>query len=381
MDPSAIREALQNLLDRELYRLGPDVVTLWRTLAAAAILLFGWLAARILRRAAARAFHPQSEEEKGTNAVAEPVAFWLVLLVSLFLALELAGVRWALVGALVNTPLLTISGTQVTPATIVTVAMIVAATWVLSRILRRWAAGGLQSRGVDAGTQGITKRLIHYSVMAVGLAIALDNLGINLAALFAAGAVFAVGIGFAMQNIAQNFVSGLILLIERTIKPGDVLEVEGQVVKVERMGIRSTVARSRNEEEIIIPNATLVQNTVKNFTLRDSLYRVRAKVGVSYASDLRGVVEALEGAARPLDWRFKGREPLVLLSDFGSSSVDFEVSVWMSDPWTAWRRRSELMHAIWWALQDAGITIAFPQIDVHFDPPVEEAVSRLPRAS
>jgi len=86
--------------------------------------------------------------------------------------------------------------------------------------------------------------------------------------------LFPVGLGFAMQNIAQNFVSGLILLVERAIKPGDIVEVEGRVVRVLKMGIRTTIARTRDDEEIIIPNASLVQSSVKNYTLEDSYFRI-----------------------------------------------------------------------------------------------------------
>ena len=381
MDPAQIQDGLAGLLDRDLYRLGDEVVALWRVLAAALVLLAGWLAAHRLRRTAGRIFHPQSEEEAGTNAVVEPLAFWAAAAAIAVLVLDLLGVDVATLRGMVDAPILTVSGTPVTLVTVVTVVFITTTAWLLSRILRNWAAGALRARGVDAGTQGITKRLIHYSVMAVGLAIALDNLGVNLAALFAAGAVLAVGLGFAMQNIAQNFVSGLILLIERTIKPGDVLEVEGSVVVVERMGIRTTVARTRDEEEIIIPNATLVQNSVKNYTLQDSLYRIRARVGVAYASDLRRVQETLHEAAESLEWRFAGKEPLVFLKSFGESAVEFEASVWIDDPWSAERLRSDFMQVVWEALHDAGITIPLAQMDVHFDTSFEEAVGRLPRAS
>jgi small-conductance mechanosensitive channel len=140
------------------------------------------------------------------------------------------------------------------------------------------------------------------------------------------------------------------------------------------MGIRTTVARSRDDEEIIIPNATLEQNAVKNFTYQDSIYRLRAQVGVAYDSDMRRVMDTLRRAADALDWRVKTKQPLIFMSAFGDSSVTFEVSVWMNDPWRAPQARSDLMEAIWWALKEAGITIAFPQVDVHFDPDVVAAV-------
>jgi small-conductance mechanosensitive channel len=189
-----------------------------------------------------------------------------------------------------------------------------------------------------------------------------------------------VALGFAMQNIAQNFVSGVILLVERSIKPGDILRVEGRLVKVMRMGIRATVSRTLDDEEIIIPNSVLVQNSVTNYTLKDRLYRLRALVGVVYWSDMALVRETLERVAKEIPWREKGPEPRILLRQFGDSSVDFEVSVWISDPWRVQLRLSELHEAIWWALKEAGITIAFPQVDVHLDPPVMRSLEGLARS-
>jgi small-conductance mechanosensitive channel len=211
--------------------------------------------------------------------------------------------------------------------------------------------------------------------------MALQTAGVRLGALFAAGAVFAVGLGFAMQNLAQNFVSGVILLLERSIKPGDILEVEGQVVRVRETGIRSTLVRTRDEEEMIVPNATLVQATVKNYTLRDALYRLRVVVGVTYGADLALVRKTLEKVGDRLEWSVQGHPCQILLLEFGNSSVDFEVAVWTEDPWLARVNGSRLREAIWWAFKEQGITIAFPQVDVHFDPPVNDSLRGLAEAA
>ncbi len=221
---------------------------------------------------------------------------------------------------------------------------------------------------MDPGTTELALRIIHYAIMALAIAVGLQTVGIELAALFAAGAIFAIAVGFAMQNIAENFVSGLILVGERSIKPGDVLEVGGQVVRVVRMGIRSTVARTRDDEDLIIPNSRLVGDTVKNFTLRDSIFRIRCKVGVAYGSDPRQVMEILERAADRLEWRAPDHPPQTVLTGFGDSSVNFEVRVWIDDPWQATGLESSLNEAVWYALRAEGITIAFPQLDVHVDP-------------
>jgi small-conductance mechanosensitive channel len=278
-----------------------------------------------------------------------------------------------------STTLTRIGDTPVTLATLITMVVVVAATFIFSRLVRLAIRRALERRGVEVEHGGMTAvgRLVHYVIVLIGLGVALQTAGIKLGALFAAGAVFAVGIGFAMQNIAQNFVSGVILLVERTIKPGDVVEVEGTLVRVVEMGIRSTLVRSRDEEDMIVPNSKLVQTTVKNYTLSDQLYRLRVGVGVTYDSDMALVRSTLEQVADRIEWRDKDREPVVLMADFGSSSVDFELSVWSSDAWNQKARRSQVREAIWWALKEQGIVIAFPQLDLHLDPPVIESLGGL----
>jgi len=268
-----------------------------------------------------------------------------------------------------------VGGATVTLVALLTFALIVALTFVVAGWVRRGVARAFAARGQsDEGTAAVASRLARYLVLLIGLGIATHNVGIDLTALFAAGAVFAVAIGFAMQNISQNFVSGVILLLERVIKPGDVLEVEGSMVQVRDMGIRATVARTLDEEDIIIPNSLLVSTTVKNFTFEDSLYRLRAVVGVVYGADLRLVRQVLEGAAKDLAWREAEPAPRVLLKEFGDSAVVFETSVWICDPWRMQSYRNELHEAVWWALKEAGVTIAFPQLDLHLDPPVVAAL-------
>lgn len=238
----------------------------------------------------------------------------------------------------------------------------------VSRLIRQ-ALTRSQSlkRVTDAGTVGVIERLVHYGIMGVGIAVALSAAGVNLSGLVTAGAAFAVGIGFALQGVAQNFVSGLILLVERAIKPGDILEVEGNRVRVQRMGIRSTIVRSRNEEDLIVPNSTLAQSTVRNYTFLDRKCRIACTVGVSYGSDIQRVFEVLQQTATDFSPRQKKPKPVVLLTGFGASSVDFEVAVWTKDAWGDRVTQSALYRAIWDALKTADIEIAFPQLDVHLD--------------
>lgn len=278
-------------------------------------------------------------------------------------------------------PLFTLQGRSITVVDLLTFVVVVGITLLVSRLLRRGARRALHARGVDdRGTHAIARRLIHFTVLALGLGTAVTNLGFNLSALLAAGAVLGVGIGFAFQSVAQNFISGLLLLFERSIKPGDILEVEGRVVRVEDLRIRATVARTRNDEQIIIPNSALAQGTVINFTMADSHYRISLTVGVTYDSDMRRVRTALERAAAGVPWRMQDKEPVVLMTAFADSSVNFGVAVWIDDPWRARRALSDLHEAVWWALKEEGIVIAYPQLDVHFDGALHDRLDRLPRA-
>ncbi|MFC1657154.1 mechanosensitive ion channel family protein [Candidatus Moduliflexota bacterium] len=274
--------------------------------------------------------------------------------------------------------LFTLSGTEVTIVSIVTFIFIVIlsifTSVVLQRALKRTLAHKFSKR---EGTLTAILRLVHYSVIITGFGIGLQTIGINISALFAAGAVFAIAIGFAMQNIVQNFVSGIILMVERSIAPGDILEVEGTVVKVIDMGIRTTVVRTWREEDLIMPNSVISQSTVKNYTLRDNEFRLGVTVGVSYGSDMKKVMEVLETAAKDMPWRLPEPGPRVLLQEFGDSAVIFGVYLNVGEPWKQRVYMSDLRKAIWFAFKDADITISYNQVDIHFDPPVTEAFTGL----
>jgi len=165
----------------------------------------------------------------------------------------------------------------------------------------------------------------------------------------------------------REFEPGMMLRFERAISPGDVLETDGAMVRVKKISLRATVVRTKDEKDLLIPNSQLVQRRVANFTFRDSVCRVWTMVGVSYSSDLRQVRDILEKVCAQMDGKSDQHAPEVLLTDFGTSSVNFKISVWIENPWVAGLYKSDLNEAIWWSFEDAGIEIAFPQLDVHLD--------------
>jgi small-conductance mechanosensitive channel len=280
---------------------------------------------------------------------------------------------------LLNQRLFEIAGTPITVATLFAVVAVIVVTLLVAHLLKRGLEKALRRRGHVAGTASAVARLVSYGALASGGIVALQTAGIQLTALLAAGAVFAVGLGLAVQNIAQSFVSGIILLIERSIKPGDVLEVEGTIVRVRKLGVRAATARTRDGEDLIIPNSVLVQSTIKNYTLKDSSFRIRVRVGVVYRSDMAQVRQILEEVAQTVSarWGVEENPWQVVMTEFGDSSVSWEIGIWMRSPWEMRRALSELHEAVWGAFADRKIVIAFPQLDVHFDPPVTEGLVRL----
>ena len=246
-------------------------------------------------------------------------------------------------------------------------AIFLAAFWV-SRMLQRFIVRLMsQDSHNDEGTIRTYKKVVRYIVMVPGILLAVHALGINLSTLFTTGGLFAVALAFAMKDIAENYVSGVLLRLERTIKPGDVLETEGDMVRVKSIGFHATNVRTKDGKDLVIPNSQLVQTRLANYTYSDSVCRIEATVGVAYASDLKEVREVLEEVCSQLDWISSHHNPGVLLSGFGDSAVNFKIRVWIEDPWESPRRLSLLNDAIWWGLKKAGIVIAYPQLDMHFD--------------
>ncbi len=265
-----------------------------------------------------------------------------------------------------TTELFPIGSVSITPARL----LLVIATLALARWASNWAqrAAGRAIRNNGPAREGVVasvQRLVHYGVMTFFGVTALREIGVDLSTLFAAGAVFAVGIGFGLQSLTQNFISGLILLIERTIKPGDVLLVDGRMVKISELGIRATIGRTPDDDELILPNGKLLEGFLVNYSLHSEVVRARATVGVSYEADVDEVMRVLQQAAVDFPNRVRPREPAVLLTEFGSSALEFEVSIWIDAPFQRQAIVSDLRVAIWRALRDHQIPIPFPQLDVH----------------
>lgn len=223
----------------------------------------------------------------------------------------------------------------------------------------------LPGLGVERTVSGSLATLSQYIIVAVGIVVALNSLGFNLSTLQIIFGAFGVGIGFGLQNTVNNFASGLIILIERKVKQGDIVTAGGTDGRVVAIGLRSSVIRTRAGHEIIVPNSQLVTNPVTNFSYHDRLVRVDLPVGVSYASDPNQIRDILLQAAKENERVLSYPSPDVLFIQYGNSSIDFELRIWIDDPWELPRVRSALYFSIWYKLKEAGIEIPFPQRDLH----------------
>ncbi len=213
----------------------------------------------------------------------------------------------------------------------------------------------------------ITKSVNITLLFLVGL-IALNSIGINLTALTLFSGAIGVGIGFGLQKIVGNFISGLILLSDKSIKPGDVIQLPDVYGSIKHMGGRYVSVVTRDEKEYLIPNEDLITQQVINWSYSSKKIRIRVPVGISYQADpheaIQLIVERLRGIKRILS----DPSPTCLLVGFGESSVDLEVRFWIDDPQDGVANiTSVVLLKIWDTLKESGIEIPFPQRDVHLD--------------
>jgi potassium efflux system protein len=261
--------------------------------------------------------------------------------------------------------LLSLSGGVLTPGSLLIAAAIALLAVAVASVAGRWLRRALDARGLPVGTQFAVSKIFGYAVVGLGLTIAFHSLGLRLDALIAASAVVAVGIGFGLQNIAQNFISGLVLLVEQPVRKGDFVKVGDALGVVDDIGLRATRIVTRDEVTIIVPNSGFVTEPVINHSRPTTNLRVRVAVGVAYASDPVQVRDILVAVALATEGVLREPAPQVRFEGFGASSKDFALLAWIADPRRDLAVGSDLRFAIDAAFRAASIEIPFPQQDVH----------------
>ncbi|HEX9757926.1 MAG TPA: mechanosensitive ion channel domain-containing protein [Nitrospiria bacterium] len=224
----------------------------------------------------------------------------------------------------------------------------------------------LKKIGLDPNLSFAVMRFFKFFVIGIGFLVALDTLGVNLSTLAIFGGALGIGLGFGLQNITSNLVSGIILLFDRSIKQGDVITVGDSYGWVVKLGARYIVVRTRDGVERLIPNANIISTEITNWSHSDLAVRLKIKVGVSYKSDPFRVRDLLLLVAETNPRVLKYPECRVLFVDFGESSLDFELRVWINDPQEGIESvRSALRFEIWKIFKENAIEIPFPQRDLY----------------
>jgi len=270
------------------------------------------------------------------------------------------------------------SSVIITPGSILLVVFIIYTAILVSRGVRAFLLQEILPRyKVEKGVQISITRLIHYAILFVGFIVLLSALGFGLSQLTILGGALGVGIGFGLQAIVNNFVSGLILLFERPIKVGDMIEVGTDVGEVKELGLRATTVQTFDNAEIVIPNSQLITGSVVNWTLAEKKIRVRVPVGVAYGSDISTVLKILLSCADDNPHVLSTPKPAALFLAFGASSLDFELRVWISDFSDKLTVHSELNQDIEYEFSLAGIEIPFPQSDLHLRSIDDDLITRI----
>ena len=351
MDFGLLQKPLLHVFGHDVSFLGIVAFVIWFSI--------GVLAARALQSDAVRRVFSRFKID--VNLIAILTTILSVAAVAFFTmnAVNAAGVplSW-------NAPLpgVTLSLVQI----FLLIALLIAVFWISSRTKRFLFNRFLAKSGLDRSLQYAIAQIVSNIVLIIGIFIVLDNAGIHLGALTVFAGAVGVGVGFGLQNIASNFISGLVILAERPITVGDRVEVAGIAGQVQHIRARSTVIVTNDNITMIVPNTKFIDSPVTNWTYGDPRVRFRLPVGVAYGSDVNKVREALLAAASENTNTLKDPAPSVFLEKFGENSIDFELVVWSSEmSYRPRRYRSDLNFAMEQKMREAGIEIAFPQRDLH----------------
>ena len=267
----------------------------------------------------------------------------------------------------------------------ITVTSLLKAAVILAVLFRSagWVSGMMDRKlqqipDITPSTHVLLSKAIKISIFAFVIFVALNSVGLDLTALAVFGGAVGVGVGFGLQKVVGNFVSGIILLIDKSIKPGDVIQIGDTYGWIVQLRGRYVSVNTRDGRELLIPNEDLITQQVINWSYSNPNIRLKVPVGISYQNDphraMAVMLEAVKGVERVLT----GPAPKCLLTGFGDSSVDLELRFWIKDPQNGVNSvRSEVMLKVWDALKEAGIEIPFPQRDVHLRSavPLESAVA------
>ncbi len=270
------------------------------------------------------------------------------------------------IGQIINYPLFHVNQKPISLTSIILALIILLIFYLISGGLRRIIKVKIFPKyKLDAGIQLAILRILHYFIIGLGIILGVQLIGLNLTSLAVVFGLLSVGIGFGLQNIAANFVSGLIILFERPIQIGDRITVGDVLGDVENISLRATHIRTIDNVTIIVPNSEFISSRVINWSHRDPKIRLHVPVGVAYGSDVPLVIRSLLEVAQNHPGVLKSPKPKIWFTEFGNSSLNFELLAWIADPKKRPDVISDLNIEIDAIFRKNNITIPFPQRDLH----------------
>jgi len=347
------------ILERPLFYVAGHYVSFLGLIAFAGLFLIGLIGAKLLQSNAVRRLFSRLKLDTNFTAIITTILSLVTFVFFAVSAINAAGIPFPW-----NAPLPAVSLSLV--QIFLLIALLIAVFWISSRTKRFLFNRFLANSGLDRSLQYAIAQIVSNIVLVVGIFIVLENTGIHLGALTVFAGAVGVGVGFGLQNIASNFISGLVILAERPITIGDRVEVAGVAGQVREIRARSTVIVTNDNIAMIVPNTKFIDSPVTNWTYGDPRVRFRIPVGVAYGSDVAKVRESLIAAGSENPHTLKDPAPNVFFDGFGESALNFELVVWSSEMSHRPRRfRSDLNFAIERHLREAGIEIPLPQRDLH----------------
>lgn len=259
-----------------------------------------------------------------------------------------------------------VGGINISLISIVTGLLVFLISLTLVKMMKNRLSNNLLNRiNMDEGIKHSLISGLSFTGFIISAILAIVAMGVDLSNLAVIAGALSVGIGFGLQDVIKNLVSGIILLFERPFKVGDWVLIGGEEGKIKQINIRSTEVETFNKASVIIPNATLISSSLTNLTHGNNWQRQSITVGVSYDSDAEQVTKLLLECARSCKKVMKVPAPYVLFKNFGESSLDFELRIYVSDIWSGWSAGSDVRYEILRRFREANINIAYPQIVVH----------------
>ena len=386
-----------------------DEVKVWQIIAFIGILALSLIIGEVLRRWL-RILLKRLKMTQTTENRMIAILFLIILIVGIGVALNVAGINTGLFGRILHYPITELfqpskqqteettgisslfqtllgrkpeivdeSSRRLTLAGLFYGFAIIFGMFILSKysqyVISRQV---LQEFQIERHTQFILLRILHFSLITIGFLITFNTLGISLTSIALIFGGLSIGIGFGLQNMVSNLISGFILIFERPIKIGDLVEIMDINIfgRVSSINLRSTVIIAVDEKEIIVPNSQLITEPVHNLTHYNNRFRVSIKASVSFRSDPELVKEALLEVAHahpdvikePTPEMENVTHPFVRFTNFGEFSLDFELLAWIPDTFDRFEVTSDLHFMIWDKFKEYDIEIPFPQRDVHFFP-------------